>query len=125
MCLSSNFRSATCRMRTWFSPRLGTRKGPICQYMHYCIRPPPCCFCITQDHPPYSSKMSSCYCLLASKQTEIALGAEQVAAACTCAKKPSGSPVMSCIYFLFICTSLRSVTVKELRDGGVCEMEQV
>lgn len=66
---------------------------------------------------PIHQKMSSCYCLLMSKQTKLCLGAEQVAAACACAKKPSGSPVMSFIYFLFIRTSPRSVIVKELYDG--------
>ena len=104
--------------RTRFSPRLGTRKDPICQFIHYYIPPlPPSHFCIIQDHPPYSSKMSSRCCLLASIQTKLALGAEQVAAACTCAKKASGSPVMSCIYFLFSRASPERVIVKKLYDG--------
>lgn len=87
------------------SPRLGTRKDPICHFMHYCISPPPSHFRIIQDHSPYSLKMSSRHCLLMPKQTKLALGTEQVAAACTGTKKPSGFPVMSQIYFLFSRTS--------------------
>lgn len=91
--LISDQQRAVCK--DMVSPRLGTQKDPICQFMHYCISPPPPRhFCIIQDHPAYSSKMSSHYCLLVSKQTKLALRAEQVAAVCACAKKPSGSPVM-------------------------------
>lgn len=121
--LISDQQRAVCK--DMVSPRLGTWKDPICQFMHYCISPPPPQSLWHHTGPPsYSSKMSSGYCLLASKQTKLALGAEQVAAACTCAKKPSGSPVMSCIYFLFNFTSLENVIIKKLLDGE-CVMEPV
>lgn len=61
--------------------------------------------------PSLFIKMSSCYCLLASKQTKLALGPEQVAAACT--QNLSRFPVMSCISFPFCWTSFWSVKNRE------------
>lgn len=111
--LISGQQHAVCKDMVY--PRLGTRKDPICQFMHYCISPPP-----RSHFASYRTTLlihQNCHhvtvCSRQNKQ-KIALGAEQVAAACTCAKKPSGSPVMSSIYFLFSHTSLENVIIKKL-----------
>lgn len=97
--LISGQQHAACK--DMVSPQIGDTEGShlsVYALLHF---PSPKSLTHQIDHRPYSSKMSSHHCLPTSKQTKLAMGAEQVAAARTCARKPSGSPLMSCICFPF------------------------
>lgn len=74
-------------VRTRSPPDWGHRRIPSVSLCIIAFSLPPQSLLHHTRPPSLFIKMSSCYCLLASKQTKLALGAEQVVTACICAKK--------------------------------------
>lgn len=70
--LISDQRHVAC-IKTRFPPDWGHRQIPSVSLCIIAFPLPPSYFCIIQDHPPYSSKMSARSCLLASIQTNYSL----------------------------------------------------
>ena len=96
------------------SPRLGTRKDPICHFLHYCIPLPPHSLWLHKTTLPIHEKCHhGTVCSRQNKQTP-----NRWLQPVPVPRNPAGSPVMSRIHFLFAHTSLENVIVHKCKMGS-------